>query len=344
MMEYHPIQHAPGDLRSALTPAEIVAVCQRAFGHGVRVTSARELPGGEYNTTYLVRLAGGEPVVLRAAPLPGTRVFWHEENLMRRGHSVQPYLAPLGPLLPRTLSSDFTHQIIGRDYLFQTAMPGDPWSEHGDDGPPDQDEALWRQFARLARTIHGVQGEQFGYPDPGPRFGSWSLTVLDFVRHVIEDVTGEGLDPTDLLTVHHVVREHAPVFDEITRPCLSHGDLWPFNMLVERSAGVARISAVLDTDRAWWCDPLADWTAHLFRIKTTPRMVRRRAIYWDEYGSQEEGPSASLRALVYHAMHTGSIVATAKRRNQARVFAGASDRLTQTTANLRAMLSLDHTS
>ncbi len=44
-MDYHPIQHAPGDLRSALTPAEIVAVCERAFGRGVGVISARTARG-----------------------------------------------------------------------------------------------------------------------------------------------------------------------------------------------------------------------------------------------------------------------------------------------------------
>ena len=323
MIEYHPIPHTPDDLRCSLTPADIVAVCARAFGPGRQVTSARELPGGEYNTTYLVHSAGEEPVILRVAPVPGAPVFWHEESLMRREHSIQPYFAPIATLMARTLSVDFTHQIIDRDYLFQTCMPGEWWAEDSLHLPPTQDEALWRQLARIARTIHSVQGVMFGYPHPGPQFASWSLTVLDFVAHVIDDITAVGLDPTALRAVYHVVQEHMPIFDEITRPCLSHGDLWPFNMLIDRSAAEARISAVLDADRAWWCDPQADWTAHLFKIKTTPRMLQRRRVFWEEYGPPEAGPAAALRSIVYDAMHTGSIVATAKRRNQDRVFTEA---------------------
>jgi aminoglycoside phosphotransferase (APT) family kinase protein len=258
---------------------------------------------------------------------------------MRREHSIQPYLAPLGPLVPQILWADFTHQIIDRDYLFQTYMPGDPWQENRDDLSPEQDEALWRQFARIARTLHAVQGERFGYPPPGPQFASWSLTVLDFLAHVMEDMSGEGLDPTPMLTVYHVVQEQAAVFDAITRPCLSHGDLWPFDMLIARSAEATNISAVLDADRAWWCDPMADWTTHLFRIKTTPRMRQRQMIFWNEYGSREEGPAASLRALVYDAMHTGAIVTTAKRRNQDRVFTEAYTRFGHVVAALQEMVS-----
>jgi aminoglycoside phosphotransferase (APT) family kinase protein len=288
-----------------------------------------------------VEIIGSEPVVLRVAPPPGAPLFWHEEALMRKEHSIRPYFAPIATLLPQTLCIDFTHQILDRDYLFQSFMPGEPWRESSDAYPPDQDEALWRQFARIARTIHGVQGDRFGYPHPGRQFASWSLTVLDFIAHVIDDLTREGLDATALRSVFRAVEQHAQVFDEITRPCLSHGDLWPFNMLVARSPGGPRICAVLDADRAWWCDPLADWTAHLFRVKTTPHMLRRRAIFWEEYGSTAQGPSAALRELVYDAMHTGAIVASAKRHHQDRILAESCDRLDRIPAILRAMLSDD---
>src|SRR5258708_4327700 len=128
-MEYLPIEHTSLDLRCSLLPAEIAAVCERAFGHGVRVTSARELPGGEYNTTYLMHIAGWEPIICRVAPPSGARVFWHEEALMRNEHSILPYFAPIATLLPKILGIDFTRQIIDRDYLFQTYMQGERWFE-----------------------------------------------------------------------------------------------------------------------------------------------------------------------------------------------------------------------
>ena len=107
-------------------------------------------------------------------------------------------------------------------------------------------------------------------------------------------------------------------------------------MLTEQSAEGPRISAVLDADRAWWRDPMADWTAHLFRIKTKPRILLGLAAFQDEYGARQEGQSASLRALVYDAMHTGKIMASAKRRNRARVLAESSDRMDRIAAALKS--------
>ena len=312
-------------------------MCERAFGRGVPVVSVQELDGGNCNTTYLVGMAALDPVILRVAPPPGARVFWHEEDLMRKGHTIQPYLAPIAALLPRTLTVDFTRQIVDRDYLFQTYMAGERWHEGAHGLAPDDDEALWRQFARLARTIHGVTGEAFGYPYPGPQFSSWSLTVLDYIAHVVTDVGDEGLDATDIRTVYRAAEENAAVLDEITQPCLTHGDLWPFNMLIAHPADGAAIVAVLDAERAWWCDPMADWTAHLFRIKTAPGMVRHRAIFWDEYGPRAHSPSAHLRELVYDGMHTGAILASARRRHHPRSVAESRDHLRDVAATLRRM-------
>lgn len=336
-MECGTIEHTPDDLRRSLAPGKLIAVCERAFGREVKVVSAHELDGGEYNTTYLVRIAGMEPVILRVAPPRDARVFWHEEALMRKEHAIQPYFAPIATLMPRALAVDFTHQIIDRDYLFQTYMAGERWHEVADDLAPDDDEALWRQLAGIARTIHSVAGDAFGYPYPGPHFSSWSQTVLDYVAHVVKDVGDEGLDATDMLTVYRAAEENAAALDEIMQPCLTHGDLWPFNMLIERGAEGATIVAVLDADRAWWCDPMADWTAHLFRIKTSPGMLRHRAIFWDEYGPREQSSSAQLRELIYDGMHTGAILTSAKRRYHNRTFAESCDRLRRVAATLRSM-------
>jgi len=334
-MHYIELTHAPGDLRQPLAPDDIVALCRRAFGYGTRVESARELGGGEYNTTYLVRMAGMESVILRVAPPPGARLFGDERDLMRKEQAIQPYFAPIATLMPRTLLVDFTRQLIDRDYMFQTYMRGERWLEVEHELTPAEDEALWRQFARIARGIHDVEGERFGYPYPGPRFPSWSLTVLDIVERVASDLEGVGLDTTDILAVRRVVAENRGVFDEITRPRLTHGDLWPFNMLIERGPDGAAIVAVIDADRAWWCDPMADWIAHLFKIKTSPRMSRNRAIYWDEYGPCPHGPAAGLRALVYDGMYTGGILASATQRNHTKTEAEARDRLRDVVASLR---------
>ena len=57
-----------------------------------------------------------------------------------------------------------------------------------------------------------------------------------------------------------MIRAHPEQLDEIEVPCLLHGDLWLFNLLIARQPREPSIVGVLDADRAWWGDPMADWT------------------------------------------------------------------------------------
>lgn len=333
-IEYTTLAHDPHDLRRPLEASTIVAMCERAFGHDARGVSARELDGGEHNTTYLIRMESGENAILRIAPPPDARLSWDETDLMRKEQAIAPYFASVARLLPRTLMADFTHQLVDRDYTFQTYMPGELWSDVEDDLTPEANESLWRQFARIARAIHGVEGEAFGFPHPGQCFPSWSATVLYMLEQTVRAVADAGLDAVDLQAVLHAARDNTDMLDEIARPRLAHGDMWPFNMLIVRGPVAPAISAVIDADRAWWCDPLADWTEHLFRIKTSPRMQRNHAIYDDEYGPREGSVHAPFREMIYDGMHSGAILAWAGRHKKGNIAAEATDRLRQVVSRL----------
>src|SRR5690348_8460585 len=106
------IPRALGAFQQPLTRDEIIAVCHRAFGPAAHPKSAQELSGGECNTVYRIRLAGQSDVVLRVAPAHSAVVPWHEADLMRHEHAIQPYFAPIAPLLPQLIACDFTRQII----------------------------------------------------------------------------------------------------------------------------------------------------------------------------------------------------------------------------------------
>jgi hypothetical protein len=69
------------------------------------------------------------PVVLRVAPVPG-RQFRSERELIRNEYATVPWLASLAVLTPRVLAADWTHEVVGRDYLVQTFLDGLPAPEH----------------------------------------------------------------------------------------------------------------------------------------------------------------------------------------------------------------------
>jgi aminoglycoside phosphotransferase (APT) family kinase protein len=289
----------------------------------------RELSAGEFNIVYALRLAGRAQVILRVAPPSTQYVPYHEADLMRHEHAIQPYLAPLAPLLPQTLSIDFTHQVLDRDYLFQTYMPGERWSEIASELTPMQEEALWHQFARLARTLHDITGEPFGHPYPGRQFPSWSLTIADWLERSARDAEHVGLDAADIRAILTLAGTNAALLDEIATPHLLHGDLWPFNILVDRVAAEPRITAVLDSDRVAWGDPLADWTFYLLPRRASPRV---RAIFWDEYGAREETAGARSRAAIYEGLHAGNVLSDVKRR-------GRDDLLPEVRSTLHAVVA-----
>ena len=69
-----------------------------------------------------------QEVILTAAPEPA-RQFRSECGFLRNEHAAAPYFAPIASLLPRTLAVDFTHDLVGRDYVIQSVVPGIPAPE-----------------------------------------------------------------------------------------------------------------------------------------------------------------------------------------------------------------------
>ena len=253
---------------------------------------------------------------------------------MRREQTIQPYFAALGPLLPRTLLVDFTRELLDRDYLFQTHMPGEPWKAVAHRLTPEDEAALWHELARIARRIHSVTGEEFGLPHPGPRFATWSLTILDWLERALRDIARFQLETDDTRAILTCARVHAHLLDEITRPRLLHGDLWTFNVLVAPSESGWHITAVLDYDRAAWGDPFADWTFHVLPRRATPEA---REIFWEEYGKPEETASTRFRELVYDGLHASNVLADGGRRRDTELVTKARAALARVVAGMREL-------
>jgi aminoglycoside phosphotransferase (APT) family kinase protein len=216
--------------------------------------------------------------------------------------------------------TDFTRQVIDRDYLFQAYMPGTAWVDVSSGLALAEHDDLWRQFGRLVRTISSVQGTAFGLVQGGPQFSRWSLAVIDWLERTLTDAGNVSLDTGLLRKLLELVRCNTPLLDEITQPRLLHGDLWWFNLLVRREEHGPRIVAVLDADRGSWGDPLADWTFFLLPRRATPR---EQSIFWQGYGQPAASPGAWFRVCVYEGLHAGKILSVAWRDGNARALNNA---------------------
>ncbi|HEY0804522.1 MAG TPA: aminoglycoside phosphotransferase family protein [Pseudonocardiaceae bacterium] len=295
-MEFRTIERAPGAFQQPVPAERITAMARRAFGAATEIVSAEELAGGRYNTTYRVDIGHDRPVILRIAP-PAERQGRIEHALMRNEHASLPYFAPIAAMMPRTLAVDWTHDLIGRDYVWQTMLDGEPAVHRLRDYPRPTWAGLYRQLGTLARQVHAVRGERFG-PVAGPTFPTWRQAMLSTVDKTVADLADASLDTGDLRQVM-AIADNA-VLDEIVEPRLLHGDLWVPNVMLAAGAPEPTITGVFDHDRASWGDPAADWSVHV--VGQRPE----REPFWDTYGRPDGTDNAVWRGLVYRAMHLGA--------------------------------------
>jgi aminoglycoside phosphotransferase (APT) family kinase protein len=311
-MELSAAERSAGAFQTPVDEAVIEAVCERAFGPRTRVTSAVELKGGMYNTTYRLSIEGRErPVVLRVAPEPA-RQFRSERQLMRNEYATVPWLAPIAPLMPQVLAADWSQEVIGRDWMIQSFLDGAPAS--GPRGLVAYPRYTWtgfyRQLGVITKKVHAVAGPHFG-PVSGPGYPTWSQAVAASLDDIAADLDGAGLDSAGLRRAATAAAERSTVLDQITEPRLLAGDLWIVNVLLADDAAEPTVTGVLDLDRTLWGDPAADWTIRMALAKPGTE----RDVFWDEdsYGPPDATADAVWRRHVYEARHLGAVLLEAHR-------------------------------
>lgn len=293
-MRYQPIQRDT-DAFQQFVPAPVMwQMCARAFGAGAAIETVVELPWGTYNNVYRVEIVDRPPVVLRIAPAPG-RQFRVDAALMRNEYAAAPYFAPISDLMPHILFADFTQQIVGRDYMVESLLPGVPAPDGLARYPRPQWSGLFRHIGVITRRIHAVSGPAFGLV-AGPHHSRWSEALIAYFRTAAEDVRDADYDDTDIMTLSDVVGRLGALFDEITEPRLLHGDGWTANFLVDPATADLPLTGICDWDRAEWGDPLADWAVQ--RALLRPRSERET--FWEGYG-RPRTDAVGIRQEIYRA-------------------------------------------
>lgn len=287
--------------RQPLPIESIETLCRRAFGSDAVLLAAREFGPGSINTAYRIELRGHDPVVLRVGPSSEATERAPSQVppfLLRREQQVQPFLAPVAHLLPKTVAADFTRQLIPRDYVFQTLVAGEPWEEIYDDLSADDTASLWRELGGIARSIHGVTGDAFGPPFPSPSFASLGDAVVDDLETVLQDLNRHGLPSGTTTNVLALVERHRDRFDEVATPRLLHGDLELRHVLVDHGQGGARIVGLIDHEFARWGEPTGESLLIRFALAPPPGSEP----FWETYGHLPEGTNAEFRRITYQCL------------------------------------------
>ncbi|MGC0334388.1 aminoglycoside phosphotransferase (APT) family kinase protein [Streptomyces sp. SAI-170] len=254
-----------------MSPDELDMLLRTSTGSGCRVES--ELTDGWFNTAYRVLLDDGRPAVVKLAPPADAAVLRYERGIMATEAMVYRRIAALPePGVPTPALF-----YAGEEFLALSVLSGTPWDQATAHLSPDTEAALRRDLGAITARLHTLTPDdgRFGYPaaESGLSASSWRTAFTDMVEALLDEAV-RWRSPLDVSpdSIRALVAEGAYALDEVTQPRLVHFDLWPGNIFVDApgSGGSARISGLIDHERAFWGDPAAELVSLAFGGDTGP--------------------------------------------------------------------------
>ncbi|MCQ9130921.1 phosphotransferase family protein [Streptomyces hilarionis] len=256
-----------------------------------RLARLRPLGGGTYNTVEELGLSDGSRCVLKVEP--DAVGLSHESRLLVGEAQFCRGAAEAGVAAPRVL-------VLDGPCLLMTMCPGDPWD---DSLSAAEQVPLRAELGRQVARLHEVTGPGFGCPTGalGPLAPDWRTAFTTMFDALLDDA--RRYDPPLPLPVDEVaavVRTAGDVLDEVAVARLVHFDLWPGNVLVDRAGGAPRLGGLIDGERMFWGDPLADFVslALLGDIGKDEAFLQG---YREAGGRAVFGASARVRLALYRA-------------------------------------------
>ncbi|MET8175817.1 phosphotransferase family protein [Streptomyces clavifer] len=290
-------------------PVDVTAAVRRAVeaaaGPGGATASYEPLTGGTYNVVTRVTFEDGRDWVVKIPPLHGAGMSY-EQRLLVNEVTFYEKAATVGRgTIPQVVHSRTDAAEPAGAYVVRTACPGRPWHDLDAELTDSERSRLRTELGQLVGRLHTVTGPGgFGYPaEPfGPPSPTWREAFTAMTGAVLDDAEAYGAQlPWPTGKIRALLGSAAYVLDDVTRPALVHFDLWQGNLLVTGEPGTRSIGGIIDGERMFWGDPVADFvSAALFGDVEADRD------FLSGYASTAGGPveftpSVRLRLALYRS-------------------------------------------
>ena len=225
-----------------------------------QVTSVTPLDGGTFNDVSRVTLADGRRLILKVAPPAGVPMLAYERGILRTEALFYQLAAPHRQV-PAVIHAGFGHHSDADDFLLMTELPGQPWPAAADRTGDSQRQRLRGELGRIVAGLHAMTGSEFGYPTQ-PLAASWRTAFGGMLDTILTEADQYRVTlPLPAGVIRQRVVRYESVLDEVTTPVLVHFDLWDGNILIDLDGETPRIGGLIDAERAFWGDPLADFVS-----------------------------------------------------------------------------------
>lgn len=249
--------------KSIIPHDSIREMARKAFPN-CEVKNIQELTEGMYNSAYRITGSGAleSGVILKAGPMDGVKTLTYEKDILKAEVQVYHLLSEKAVPMPKLLSADYSHSIVPCDYFFMSHVSGVLWKKADKDRLERSRASLMEELGRINSEIHSVTGPWFGYlkEDSRFQFATWYEAFSAMMTDILNDGRADGYK-LPYSEIEQTVRDHKACLEQVTSPQLVDFDLWAGNVLLQEEGDGYVISGILDFERSFYGDPLADFTS-----------------------------------------------------------------------------------
>ncbi len=279
--------------------------------------SVSTVPGGSINNTFRLQ-DDASTWYLRIGPTEADAdagPSWFTSKGLQREQRAISLWSDHGHLFPKTVHTDFSRSQIAADWVIQDAIPGDSWESIHAQLTPEQSRSLWAQFGKLVSELHAYTAPEFGPPDPGIGYSSWSELCRWDATGLLTDAHKFDLPTDPFQRLCDLVDRFTYELDEVETPRLIHSDLGLRHVMVDVSDDEEPfITGLIDMEFARFADPYSEsiFIADALQPQRDPMFN----IFLEAYGAERPDRDFRIRNGIYQLVAIAWWVTDAARRHE----------------------------
>lgn len=246
-----------------LSDNEVRRVVDCSLRRGADVQEVTVLEDGWFNAAWRIDFSSGDDsLVLKAGPPDNAEILTYEKGIMRAEVEAMKLVGEDDRILvPDVVFHDFSRSILPCDFFFMHFVQGHTWQDQRKELSPESNANIERQLGATLTAINSFEGQTFGYWGQAQKFDRWFDCFENMLTMLFDDARRYATNlPVTEIEVLNLLQKNRSLFDTVKVPRLVHWDLWPGNIIIGGDRPEPGIVGVLDFERVFWGDPVAEFS------------------------------------------------------------------------------------